>query len=551
MPENAPNLRPDYYVRNFEIVLAHVRQHCQPLLIAQEIEFIETFFKLPEHAKRIYVRMICRTPLWFRSAELSYQEIENIPEALRTLEKCGFAAGAQYAEADDLIPLLRKPELVQILQAQNIPCQTSLKREALEDILRDHITKQLTKDLRTYTTAIAPLHAELLPTFLLLFFGNLEQSLTDIVLNDMGMVKYEPYSIPAGARLFETRAEVEFLLTLAESRETFETLALEDSEGEIEEFAQKILTLSETPSTHGQRRFARLLCDVGRELERRECYPLALACFEASGIPPSRERTVRIFLKQERTEDALTLAEIMAESPLEIQEEQFASTFIRKLKKKNARAQEWSQNHPLHPTAPGVHLQLKKNSSVRVEELVLAHAREQGYVGFFAENVLWCGLLGLALWKPLFSSQPDAFIHPFQDAPTDIGQPHFYTRRKEIIDQVLEAVASDPNTLIQTFDLKQNIANRFVNWRQLTRDMVVSAVSTIPTQALVAILSRMALNPFRYDSGFPDLFLVRSGTPEFWEVKGPGDSIRPEQDYWIREIRGFDIEAKVVWVQYN
>jgi hypothetical protein len=290
---------------------------------------------------------------------------------------------------------------------------------------------------------------------------------------------------------------------LAESRETFENLTLEDSNDAIEMFAKNLLSIAKNPSTHGQRRFARLLCDVGRELERRDSLSLAIVCFKASEIPPSRERVARILLKQKKTEEAIAFAEQIALSPLEIQEEQFASTFIRKLKKNNSRAS------------------------------------------------AWCGILGLALWEPLFCAQPGAFIHPFQDAPTDVGHPHFYLQRKELIDSALQGVVKHPDSILCTFDAKQNIANRFVNWRFLTREMVALAVTTIPASVLVAILSRMARNPFRYTSGFPDLFVVLDGKPEFWEVKGPGDSVRPEQDFWIREMRVLGLEAKVAWVKYQ
>ena len=36
-----------------------------------------------------------------------------------------------------------------------------------------------------------------------------------------------------------------------------------------------------------------------------------------------------------------------------------------------------------------------------------------------------------------------------------------------------------------------------------------------------------------------------------WEVKGPGDALRPEQERWLNHFRREGVDARVVWVKYE
>ena len=60
----------------------------------------------------------------------------------------------------------------------------------------------------------------------------------------------------------------------------------------------------------------------------------------------------------------------------------------------------------------------------------------------------------------------------------------------------------------------------------------------------------MAPNPTAWRSGFPDLFLHRAGACMLWEVKGPGDVLRPEQERWLAIFNRAGLEARVAWVEY-
>jgi len=55
-----------------------------------------------------------------------------------------------------------------------------------------------------------------------------------------------------------------------------------------------------------------------------------------------------------------------------------------------------------------------------------------------------------------------------------------------------------------------------------------------------------------FGHGFPDLFLHRADPPRcmLWEVKGPGDTLRPEQERWLRHFNQQGLEARVARVEY-
>lgn len=52
-----------------------------------------------------------------------------------------------------------------------------------------------------------------------------------------------------------------------------------------------------------------------------------------------------------------------------------------------------------------------------------------GWEGFHDEGAVLRSLFSLLMWEILFTSLPDVFISPFQDAPLDLFFPSFYESR--------------------------------------------------------------------------------------------------------------------------
>jgi hypothetical protein len=190
-----------------------------------------------------------------------------------------------------------------------------------------------------------------------------------------------------------------------------------------------------------------------------------------------------------------------------------------------------------------------------VENRVLEHLAQGGREAIFAENWLWTSLFGLAFWDVIFAPIPGAFQHPFQAGPLDLGEVEFLDRRRILFDERLAELRRLPelaSCLLPVWDAKRDTVNRFVAWGDGARGRLELALRWIRGPELALVSARLARDVRRFRRGLPDL-LVRTGEPpgfELWEVKGPGDSLRPEQGAWIDFLNAHRIPARVVDVRW-
>ena len=257
-----------------------------------------------------------------------------------------------------------------------------------------------------------------------------------------------------------------------------------------------------------------------------------------------------------RLHAAAERAEEMAAVPWDVGEERFAHRFLRRLSRNENLAAAWVLTHPPPEPVPEVRLLLPGPRPGTVEQAALEAARAEGWDGFFSENVLWRALFGLALWEVLFAPVPGAFQHRFQAAPADLEGPDFFLRRSGLVEARLARLA-EPGAFAREVraaaEAKRGIANVFVNWRALDPVWLERALDALPGAAAVSVLAAMAPNPLAFASGFPDLFLFRPDPPRcrLWEVKGPGDALRPGQERWLRHFNRAGIDARVARVEYR
>jgi len=531
-----------YYLANFQCVLQDVGSRCGDLLLPAERERTEAFLRLPSTARRLYVRMLTRKGPWFRPETLDYPEVEDAPAALGTLLETGFCAGAEAAGAADLAALLLKGELETLLREAGLRFRRADGRPALAGRILAEVPEAV---LRARVRAFSPLGLDWARLVFALFFGNLEQNLTDFVLADLGHVRYEDYPVDPGCRLFRSRADVDGLFALEGLREALEAGA------DLAVLTDRLRALERNPAVRLQRRRQRLLNEVGRAWERRGAWEEALACFRASGMPPSRERMIRIHLARGERREAADAALAMAGAPADAGEERLARRFLLKLAKEDPRAAAWAEAHPPDPPAPALRLHLPRHPSGSVEQAALAAS---GWAGFHTENILWNALYGLAFWDVLFAPIPGAFQHRFQWGPADLRTPDFFERRRDAIAARLEELAQPGapfRLILATAEAKRGLANAFVHWPALPPEHLEAALAVLPQRALLAVLATMAPDPWGHRSGFPDLFLHREGRCKVWEVKGPGDALRPEQERWLGVFNRAGLEASVAWVTYE
>lgn len=568
-----PTLPTGYYLENFKHILKNGLERYDDLLLPEERTFALTFLEMSQSAQMIYVRLVSRKGPWFRADKLNYPEISPLDGALAEAHLHGLLDSCAMASPDELLALLTVEELKVlgracaergILPLGNRALRGVSRREEILGVILGCSGNPFVRDsLASLFRAWCPRHNQCLRVFLLLFFGNLAQDMTEFVLQDLGIVNYESYSLGLAERLFTSRTHIEqriFLSDVQESIREFldqglldEACALADTVRFAQSGHPGVQSGSQLWHERVKHRCEKIYGLVGRALERTGLDEPALTYLTLTHEPPARERTARIHLKLGQVSRARSVVEEILKSPKGAQERDFAEGFLRKISKLEGlqvgpRAQaDW----------PVRALTLERSSSYSIELQVVAYFEAQGYTAFFAENHLWRSLFGLAFWDIIFSAVPGAFNHPFQRAPADIHSPYFRVARAVAISERLTFLAGATHLedfFLSVFDAKQGLANMFVHWSPEMRKQVSIAARFVEPGVLAAVLDRLSFDVGELASGFPDLFLCRPNAPgfELCEVKGPGDQLRPEQKSWLTFFleHGVSVSvAKVSWLK--
>ncbi len=547
-------LAPDYYLSNFHALVDFVVTRYAPLLSDEERSFHQCFSALDTDSQRLYVRLLSRkgvptsTGALFRQSKLAYQEIHNLRQAADTLVANRLFLRDPALDLTEILSLFTKNEL---LASSNEPLPKALKRPALEQALleQDHATvhARLTRG-EPLLAVQAAAHFE---TFKLLFFGNLNQDLTDYVLRDLGLFRYENYPLEQSQLPFKSRAQVERHLLFYSCLAQAEQVLCEDAEA-ISTLAAELPESVEGDTTL-QRRLDRLRLALARQLERLHALDTASSLYLQCQRPPARERRARIAASQGDTDSALTICAQILAQPENEQERAFAASFGHRTAKKTPHCDTWPA--PKRYRAP-THTVTLVQTDQRVEVRAAQYLAEiaPGSQCFYVENTLINGVLGLAIWDILFAPIPGAFFNPFQVAPSDFRSADFYPQRRAAFTQRLAELkqAGLDDWVWHHFGEKWGIANPLVHWEALSEPLLTLALSQIPTEHWLALFRRLLDDIGQHRSGLPDLILFPAGGGyELVEVKGPGDRLQQNQQRWLAYFAQHQIPHRVLHVEWG
>ena len=553
MLKNEPDkaiLPPDYYLVNFETLLAFVFDRYAGILNVEDQDFYHQYETLTEPARMLYVRLINRKGPLFRLDKLHYPEIPSIPEAAVELSDEGFIRTTETLTITDHLVLLTRKELMSLIPEKKGK-NRSISRLSKHDLM-DYITdryKDSVKLLLKDYPFVFPAHREKVNLYLLLFFGNTHQTLSDFILEDIGALKYEKYALSGINEMFSSREIAEKRLELSMTGRLLTESILTGDASSIVEIAGSLLEDSVTEPLLPKMR--KLLAEAGRALERLGNGELAMDCYGASGQPPARERMVRILAARGNHEEANSILEEMRKNPLSPEEAEFSANFdVQKARirpKRGRNRENIFRERPMNLNSP--------SGNLSIEEKALSEiCRVRGVKGFYTENRLWTTLFGLAFWDIVFMEGPGRFFHPFQRGPADLFDPGFRTTREPEIAERLTELATTKNLsrwLASVYRKKQHTANFLVNWKKISEEQVRSVCNTLPGRDLACILDRMSRNLRIYTSGFPDLFVFTTDSPGYLliEVKGPGDQLRSNQKSWMRYFMEQGIPFEILRIQ--
>ncbi len=556
MPETV-ELPPDYYLTNFRALVTFVWQRYQPLLSAEEQALYRAFERLDRHSQQLYIRLLSRKGTLFRQGKLHYPEIENLPAAAVRLAEEGLLAIDPALALQDCLPLFTKAELVARCGVPEFKTarreqlvQALLEREAADAPASSQIaSSQIVPSLLRGETLLQVLGGEAFDTFKLCFFGNLRQDLTEYVLRDLGIYRYEAYALDDSLP-FNSRTQIEKHLGYYRCQEQLEASMAEGVEAMVALSSQ----LPDDPGTDASltRRLERCRLTLARQLERCEAFSEAERLYRQCCQPPARERRARMAVSQGRVAEGLQLCRDILSAPVNEEERVFAESFGYRTAKKQGLA--WAVPDSYQPQTLSVELPLVAGACV--EQLAGEYLSAEGSC-FYVENSLFNGVLGLLIWDIVFASVPGAFFNPFQVAPADFYTPDFYRLRRAALEARLQEVDSEGfvERIWRTYGDKQGIANPLVNWGVLPETLLHLCLARIPRDHWRSLLQRL-LSDLRYNrNGLPDLIVFPDNGPDaggyrLVEVKGPGDRLQKNQLRWMRFFAAESIPHQVLQVQW-
>lgn len=540
-----------YYLDNFERLLATVAERYGDLLLPAEQAFAAGFAALSQPARRLYVRLLSRKGPLVRRDRLSYREIPDLGAAAAELVAAGFADAGADLPAETHLALLLREELIALAGELGLSLQRAVKRPEAQAALELAADPRLLSLLLARWPALRPLRLEVVQLFRLLFFGNLYQDLKDFVLNDLGVTEFESYDLSRELRLFDSRHAIDSELQLRLLRQA---VGRHLWEGEFEAALQLVKGLLATWGEWHERSLRHadgILTAVAQAAERIGQQPLALALYERAGRPPARERRARLLAAAGRLDEALALCREIEAEPRDETEATFAPFFRGKLERLLEPSRKKTRRVP-----PATFELAVDRGTVSVERQALEALAGLGRRGVYAENWLWKTLFGLAFWDIVYAPVPGAFHHPFQYGPRDLDSPTFRHARAEAIEKRLAELAADEDLrprLFEVFGRKNGKANALVSWHTGCRESLDLALGLIRGPHLAKVADRLSRDLGRYRRGLPDLLVESPVSPgfELWEVKGPGDQLRPEQKSWLDYLNAHGLPAGVLKLRWR
>ncbi|KLV08882.1 hypothetical protein ABT56_01300 [Photobacterium aquae] len=544
-----PELPSDYYHTNFLELIHTVSEQYADLLREEEQHWVDTFNQLTHTAQQLYIRLLSRKGDIYRQGKLHYTEINNIPKACQQLANAELISviSEHSPHIDTLRPrvfnLFTKPELVSkfphILVKKDLP-----KPKIIDLLCKENIEINACGE-----SIIQVSHPQFLTTFLLCFFGNTHQTLSQFVISDLGIQQFETYTIDRNTRFFKHRRDMESWLLLSSLNEAYWQAKQEKN---TEQF-NKLLTQLPPPFSWAklERKRCRLLNHLARELERQAGsdstkLKAALALYKQNDLPPSRERQVRILDKLGEHAEADSIAKEMLASPQNEEERDTATRLCRNLARQLKRPFTPATKPPITQSKLSI-----PNTDLRVERAVADYYEQQGWQAYYVENTLFTALFGLLFWDIIFSPVEGAFQNRFQRSPYDMFSSEFYPTRQKAIDHRLDMLETGQwQNWSVVYQSKYGISNDWVAWHLVSSTLVDQATALLSPQALSGIFRRILFDPRNNRSGFPDLILISTDNIKLVEVKGPGDKLQHNQIRWFETFTELGIPAEVAYVEW-
>jgi len=546
-----PDLPETYYLDNVLILFGHVTRVYADLLETRQLDFLDGFAALSPDARKLCIRLLNRSHDWYRGSKLKYPEIESLDAAIEELARRGFLEVNAEIDNPTLLSLFTMPELRSIMPQQS--GWEKLRRGELEAALLEQDDAAFFNALKDSDNLLLVLHRDEYQICQMLFFGNLNQSMTDFVLRDLGLYQYETYTIDPEHRPYRSNIEIQQHWLLYQLQTLFEQSDISDRAVLIE--LNSMIPDDIDPFAPASRKGEQLRYQVARQLERIGELTTATELYQQCLLPPSRERIARIHDQQGRHHEALKHCTRIIEQPVDESEIQFACMFASRLiKRHRLAAAESVEQHRITHQPEIIDLELAAQDSIEIAVAEYHAALDGTDSCYYVENSLFNAVLGLLLWDVVFAPLPGAFYNSFQYRPSDFYAHDFCARRKHLLAQVWASIDNNEDIwriVSARWQQKQGLMNPLVNWQVIDLQMIRLALERIDYLHWRAVFDRILRDLRNNRSGFPDLaHFPPAGGYRLIEVKGPGDSLQKNQQRWMQYFQQHGIPhqlARVTW----
>lgn len=529
MPQLAANEPPppDYYADNVGQILSYVEKNHGDLLTTEERDFITCLQGISVSAQRLYARLVSRKGPWIRADKLSYSEVPDIVGALAELSANGLIEMNPSGPADALLHLLTRGEQARLFPRVRAPTKP-LWIEACTALYTDHTIRDRISAAYTWLVLSSQPQLKLCQ---LLFFGDEYQDLSTFVIQDLGLVRYEDYSLQKTERQFDDRAQLERYLYLRNLRRLSHRVTQHPDLAPL--LVDRLMV--EPCNRMEQRQLDKISNRLGYFFERRGDFDEALACYGHSRTHPGGERIARVLKRLGDDAGVELMLQRMKMRPRSAEEEDFAERFGQR---------------GLKPDIPITTKTLTGDTPIHIEQHAMEVLTRDGGQAWHLENHFPLGVAGLLFWNVVFAPVKGAFLNPFQSGPVDLGWSDFARVRAQVIEETLTQLSTNGavyHILKSTWAAKQGVANKLVSWRHFDRDLLDAVLEVIPESSLLDLAYHVLTNLYRARTGFPDLLVIyEAGRYEFVEVKGPEDQLQPGQRIWFKSLKRLGLPARVL-----
>lgn len=528
-----------YYHAHFVEMLQFVGTHYAHVLSDADHQFRRCFGSLSFPAQCLYVRLVNRRGRLFSTATLRYEEITDLNAALSELHDAGFVHSPDARHLGDMLHLLTRPQLAQALKAVSVPFKSSAKKADLVDLARAQVSPEHLFDALPTSQIVVQGHFNQVRFLLYLFFGQLQDGLSQFTMRDLGLVRTQD---PEGG--YEARfAERDDAVQAFYFASALDALAADTRHADVLFQSIDRWPKPQAPVVADLR--DQLALGLGKLLESNP--DAALQVYSQGESVHCTERSIRLLLSSGRREQAKEYLERCIESPTSDDEALLASDiYARKFNKKRT-----SALTDLLRKAPIIDIDDAYRGSP--EWGSVRHFEKLGRRAFRAENRFWRTLFGLLFWDLLFEGETAGTQSPFERLPAALIDRRFVEMNKAAIDQRL-ALLTDRKAakrqLLQTAARYFGQPNGVFRWRQSTLDAINAFIDVAPPEATSHILHRFCDDYMAAKHGYPDLLVIDGDDLRFIEIKSDGDQLRRNQMLRLKQLQDAGFKAEVMRVRW-